>query len=186
MSADAQIRKDICKDMTNHGFFRWLNFIPIGYRKIRLGRDKPKYRHIFSLMYDNNHEYQNSYRLVKFDDNRQGWQEHVFVCALKSQASSRTPVLRFYVMATDRTVPFYVTKEYNVGLPGQPYKPGHFILVSENQPDGNHYRGEVRISTDIAFVEEPATIYTHQIFSIELYYLQIRQYVDLGLSLIHI
>jgi len=62
----------------------------------------------------------------------------------------------------------YVSKEYNVGSIGGPYKPGRFIIG----------RGGQHAPDYLVFAEEPAIAYTEEQepgFNVELQYLRMRK-----------
>ena len=68
-----------------------------------------------------------------------------------------------------------MSKEYNFGETGFPYKPGRFIIgnLREGYPDSDD-------SVQIILAEEPAGAYTRPGFNVEVHYLQIRKHAQMG------
>ena len=83
--------------------------------------------------------------------------EYVFVCPLENTR-------------TQEVFPLYISKEYNVGPFGGWYKPGRFLFVTPDE-----YKP--------VLAEEPATAYVGLGFNVELYYLQMRKYIQQGKNL---
>ena len=67
----------------------------------------------------------------------------------------------------------YITKEYNVSLFTQFYKPGRFLFetILPGYPTFNHF---------MLFAEEPVTVFTEPSFDVELHYLQIKNNIQPG------
>lgn len=86
-------------------------------------------------------------------------EEYVFVCPLEDAVN-------------DKVIPFYISKEYNVGPFDEPRMPGRFIFRNLAQ--------RVNIPYYMVLAEEPAIAYTEPGFSIESYYLQMRKYIQPG------
>lgn len=93
------------------------------------------------------------------------FKEYLFVCPFKDQSDGSI-------------LPFYVSKEYNVGSFGdEPYMPGRFIfptLVTLST-----YTYPKRFYT-VILAEKPAIAFTKPNFNIEIYYLGIRKYIQPG------
>lgn len=104
-------------------------------------------------------EYTNSYKQREFDvaEDSYNFKEFVFVCPLMDWSDSDI-------------FPYYVSKEYNVALPGAPYKPGRF-LFGIIKPE---------LKTYVMLAEEPAAAFTKPGFNVEMYYLQIRRHAEPG------
>ena len=63
----------------------------------------------------------------------------------------------------DLLLPYYVSKEYHIGISPYPYMPGRFV-----------FKPTARL-VDVYLAEEPGTAYTSPDFNVERYYLQIRE-----------
>lgn len=128
----------------------------------------PKYSNIARQIYGSTaHQdspvYTNEYGLLEFslgnneDSPTYILKEYVFVCLSRNSVSGDI-------------MPFYVSKEYNVGSLERFYKPGRFVFtdfVLEQPPTYNY----------ILLAEEPADAYIPPGFNVELYFLQIKQYI---------
>jgi len=87
-------------------------------------------------------------------------EEHVFVCLLLNWKNYDV-------------VPFYVSKEYNLNLAGEPFKSGRFVFA-------RFLPGVQNSFNYIILAEEPVNAYTGPDFNVELHYLEKKKYYDLG------
>lgn len=159
----APIRRRICNDVTGAEGYFWSfnnNIRAIDAATMRYKLSHPRYQNIFDEIFESE-RYTNPYRRRKFKVfGFGGIEEYVFVCVLLN-------------WTTDRIFPIYVSKEYNVSLPGESYKPGRFVFMAfvPRNPDSFDF---------ITFAEEPVSIYAKSGFHVELHYLQRRKYFQSG------
>lgn len=159
----------ICEDILGSEFFELLGLVPNDVRKIYLNWNQQGYSAFFSQVYDSSNlldSYESTYpyklrefsKMTTFHHLR----EYLFVCPATDTSEKNVMVY-----------PYYVSKEYNVGLLGQSFKSGRFVF-------SNFIPGR-RDSYDIVILaEEPAIVHTEPSFNIELHYLHIRKYIDPG------
>lgn len=130
----------------------------------------PYYDGIYHLIYSSPHlanEYTNPYRHLEFHGAEAGdFKEHVFVC-----------LSRFWTYGA--ILPIYVSKEYDVSPPFVvPRKKGRFVIGHERRSTPSPVSP---IFYDfILLAEEPAVANTEPGFNVELYFLNIREYIQPG------
>lgn len=127
------------------------------YRTIISELDNPTHFH-------HSYEYSNPYEQMEFRVTTSHYfKEYVFVCPFRNSGSSSNRAI----------IPYYVSKEYDVGPFGEPYMPGRFIFgnLVPKHPNSLFY---------MILAEEPASTFTDTNFNVELYYLQIRKYIQLS------
>lgn len=166
---DARIRKRICKDIGDSGFFHWVPLVPFDTVSSPDERNHPLSLEIFHQIYTfsptesapDNYEYTNLYKPKEFNVlDLYNCVEHVFICLFLHPGAIDNYLLLFYV-----------SQEYNVGPLGRWYKPGRFVFGSET----------VTLSPSfISLAEEPAIAYMEEGFNVELHYLQKRRYIQPG------
>jgi len=164
--SEARNRERTCQDVTGRSFFHTMRLFPIGQKKIYRKRTKYKYQNVFNQLFtrkniQSTYKYTNLYRQIDIPFSTEiSLRETVFACPLK-------------YLTTKDIVFFYVTKEYNVGPLGLPYKPGRFIFAN--------LRGQTNIFDAVILAEAPAQAYIPRSnFNVELYYLELREYIQLG------
>lgn len=165
-TSDAQTRERICQDISGSGFFDIWKLIPVDKRTIlRNQYANQSYSDIVHQIYNPTYEYTNEYKEYVFRTlpNWYYTREFVFFCPLKNSSNNQL-------------ITFYVSKEYNVGISEIHQKSGRFIF-------GNFEPATGQMSQNREYVilaEEPAKVYKEPGFNVELHYLRIRKFIELG------
>lgn len=159
--SDPTARDRICKDIVSNGIFLKMQLTACNL--------KDWYFHDIFSPYIHHSAQQYSRRQFRFmvPISSHPFYEYVFPCLVKYSRDSTI-------------VPFYISKEYNVApdaILSSWRKPGRFVLGNFVPTDEGHYFHE---DFYVMLAEESAYLYVGHNFNIEMYYLNIRKYVQPG------
>lgn len=160
--SNAEIRRRICENIGNSGFFHWFNLVPVRIEKMIDERNHERFWDIIRVYNSrlNLYEYTNEYKRMELNvSDLYDVEEYVFVCPFQDAVDE------------DYEIFYYISKEYNVSPSARWYKPGRFIFGVSSPTIPIAY---------LILAEEPANVYTQPGFNIELHYLQRRNHVQTG------